>query len=102
MELTPEMFEEEMSAALKTYDQCVVCLEKSPDECRDSLDSLLRKAIKAYNNRGEGLRHGLALDPQVTIILSQQEGTDRPLCGIYFNLYSPHKKRGLRPATSNR
>jgi hypothetical protein len=34
------------------------------------------------------LRHGIALDKQVTIILSQTDN-DRPLCGIYFNLHSP-------------
>ena len=52
------------------------------------------KAIKAYQNRGPNLRHGIALDKQVTIILSQTE-TERPLCGIYFNLSSPyHKKNG--------
>jgi hypothetical protein len=38
------------------------------------------------------LRHGIALDKQVTIILSQTEN-ERPLCGIYFNLHSPYKKK---------
>jgi len=40
------------------------------------------------------LRHGIALDKQVTIILSQTEN-DRPLCGIYFNLHSPYKKKAV-------
>jgi hypothetical protein len=50
------------------------------------------KAIKAYENRGASLRHGIALDRQITVILSQTE-SDRPLCGIYFNLHSPYQKK---------
>jgi hypothetical protein len=52
------------------------------------------KAIKAYETRGTGLRHGIALDRQVTVILSQSEGP-LPLCGIYFNLHSPYQKNTL-------
>jgi hypothetical protein len=52
----------------------------------------VEKAIKAYENRGPNLRHGIALDKQVTVILSQTEN-DRPLCGIYFNLSSPYHKK---------
>jgi len=59
-----------------------------------SLNSLMTKAIKAYENRGAGLRHGIALDKQVTIILSQSD-EERPLCGIYFNLHSPYQKNAL-------
>jgi hypothetical protein len=55
------------------------------------LKSLMAKAIKAYQDRGAHLRHGIALDRQVTIILSQND-TDRPLCGIYFNLHSPYQR----------
>ncbi len=43
-------------------------------------------------SRGPHLRHVIALDKQVTIILSQTE-QERPLCGIYFNLHSPYKKK---------
>ena len=46
----------------------------------------------AFENRAPGLRHGLALDKHVTIILSESEG-ERPLCGIYFNLHSPYRKK---------
>jgi hypothetical protein len=81
-----------MTDALKAYDKFIVCLDKTPDECAASLASLMEKAIKAYNDRGPNLRHGIALDKQVTIILSQTE-SERPLCGIYFNLYSPYHKR---------
>lgn len=91
--MTVETFRAEIDEALKAYRKYIVCLDKTPEECQASLNSLVHKAIKAYINRGPNLRHGIALDKHVTIILSQTEG-DRPLCGIYFNLVSPyHKKR---------
>jgi hypothetical protein len=86
------MFRHEMREATKAYEKFIVCLDKVPDECERSLDSLMEKAIKAYENRGPHLRHGIALDKHVTIILSQTE-QDRPLCGIYFNLHSPYQKK---------
>jgi hypothetical protein len=96
--VTVESFKSEIAEALKAYDKYIVCLDKTPEECQASLVSLMEKAIKAYQNRGPNLRHGIALDKQVTIILSQTE-TDRPLCGIYFNLSSPyHKKNGAKTA----
>jgi hypothetical protein len=94
LRVTVESFKQEIAEAMKTYEKYVVCLDKTPEECESSLVSLMEKAIKAYQNRGPNLRHVIALDMQVTIILSQTE-TDRPLCGIYFNLSSPyHKKNG--------
>lgn len=92
--MTAEIFKSEIEEALKAYDKFIVCLNKTPEECEASLYSLMDKAIKAYDSRGPTLRHGIALDKQVTIILSQTEG-DRPLCGIYFNLHSPYQKRTL-------
>ncbi len=92
MELTVEMFKPEIEVAARTFDKYVVCLDKTPDECLAALESLMGKAIKAYENRGPSLRHGIALDKQVTIILSQTDH-DRPLCGIYFNLNSPYQKK---------
>ncbi|KAB2674703.1 MAG: hypothetical protein DVB31_01650 [Verrucomicrobia bacterium] len=92
MELTAETFEPEMRAALANYDRHIVCLEKVPEECETSLRSLMEKALKAFQNRGPDLRHGIALDRHLTIILSQTEGP-RPLCGIYFNLHSPWSKK---------
>ncbi|MFN3409223.1 MAG: hypothetical protein ACK45B_09545 [Limisphaerales bacterium] len=80
-----------MNAALKAFDKFIICLEKSPEEFQMALRSLMAKAIRAYENRGEGMRHGIALDGQITVILSQSD-TDRPLCGIYFNLHSPYQK----------
>ncbi len=92
MDLTVETFETEIVEALRNYDKFIVCLDKTPEECREALVSLMDKAIRAYVSRGPHLRHGIALDKQVTIILSQTEH-DRPLCGIYFNLHSPYKKK---------
>jgi hypothetical protein len=96
MDLTVETFEEEILEAIKAYDKYIVCLDKPPDECRKDLSSLMEKAIKAYASRSANLRHGIALNKQVTIILSQTDG-DRPLCGIYFNLHSPYKKKSGGP-----
>ena len=95
--VTVEMFSSEIEVALKAYDKYIVCLDKTPDECRASLVSLLEKAIKAYESRAPNLRHGIALDPQVTVILSQTE-SERPLCGIYFNLHSPYHRKSATKA----
>jgi hypothetical protein len=91
------MFKQEISEAIKSYDKYIVCLDKVPEDCAQSLTSLMEKAIKAYENRGPHLRHGIALDKQITIILSQTDH-DRPLCGIYFNLHSPYQKKGSAKA----
>ena len=99
MELTVETFKPQLLAALGAYEKHVVCLNKTPEDCQASLVSLMEKAIKAYQSRGPTLRHGIALDQQITIILSQTEG-EKPLCGIYFNLHSPYQKKngaGRRP-----
>ena len=92
--MTVDTFKTEIAAALKAFDKFIVCLEKSPQEFEASLRSLIKKAIRAYETRGEGMRHGIALDGQVTVILSQGD-TERPLCGIYFNLHSPYQKQAL-------
>ena len=90
--MTAETFKPEIAAALRTYDRYVVCLEKGTEECAEALYSLMEKAINAYENRAAGLRHGIALDKHITVILSQTEG-DRPVCGIYFNLRSPYQRK---------
>src|SRR5580658_1706170 len=92
MELNVDTFQAEILEALRTYERHIVCIDKTPEDCKAALVSLMDKAIKAYVSRGPHLRHGIALDKQVTIILSQTEH-DRPLCGIYFNLHSPYKKK---------
>jgi hypothetical protein len=92
MSLNAEQFESELAAAQKSFDRHIVCLEKTPEEGGDAIRRLLKKAIAAYESRAEGLRHGIALDRHVTIILSQTEG-DRPLCGVYFNLHSPYAQK---------
>jgi len=92
--MTIDSFKREITAAVKAYDKFVVCLEKTPEDFEAALVSLMAKAIKAYENRGVGMRHGIALDGQVTIILSQGDG-ELPLCGIYFNLHSPYHRNTL-------
>lgn len=87
-----EEFGTEIAAAVKAYDRYVVCVEKTPDQFLKSLESLMKKAIDVFENRAPGLRHGIALDSHVTIMLSETSG-ERPLCGIYFNLHTPHKKK---------
>ncbi len=92
--MTVELFTREVAEATKAYEKYVVCLDKTPEEFETALKSLLGKAIKAYESRGPDLRHGIALDKHVTVILSQSDGA-RPLCGIYFNLHSPYQKQSL-------
>src|SRR5213080_3841103 len=92
--VTVETFRAELMEAMRAYDRYVICIDKIPEEFEASLISLLHKAIKAYESRGPQLRHGIALDRQVTVILSQNE-SPRPLCGIYFNLHSPYQKQSL-------
>lgn len=93
--MTVETFKKELAEAVQAYDKYIVCLDKTPDVFKTSLMSLMAKAITAYDTRGPNLRHGIALDKQVTIILSQTDGP-RPLCGIYFNLCSPYQKQIAR------
>jgi hypothetical protein len=92
MDLTVETFRQEISEAVKGFEKYILCLDKTPEECEEALDRLMDKAIKAYASRGTNLRHGIALDKQITIILSQTESA-KPLCGIYFNLSSPYRKK---------
>lgn len=99
--VTADTFKSEIEDALKAYEKFVVCIDKTPEECEASLRSLIDKAIKAYDNRGSHMRHGIALDKQVTVILSQTD-QERPLCGIYFNLHSPYQKKiPSKPAKSS-
>jgi len=92
--VTTRTFQKEIKAAIKAYDHHVVALGKSVDDFEEALESLVLKAIQAYEQRGEGMRHGIALDKEVTVILSQSDA-ERPLCGIYFNLHSPYHRRSL-------
>jgi len=100
MTLTVEEFKEEIAGALRHYEKFVICIEKTPEDFLRSLQSLLKKAITAYEDRGPGLRHGLALDRHVTIMLSQTDDNDRPLCGIYFNLHSPYRRQAEAAGSS--
>jgi hypothetical protein len=89
--VTAETFKQEIAEAMKAYEKYVICIDKTPEDFEASLSSLLVKAIKAFESRGPNLRHGIALDRHVTIILSQND-SPKPLCGIYFNLHSPYQK----------
>lgn len=95
--MTEENFRKEIRVALGNYDRFVVCLGKTLDEFETSLVSLVRKAIHAFETRAPGLRHGIALDRFITVILSQADA-ERPHCGIYFNLHSPYQKQVLAAA----
>ena len=98
--MTVDTFKPEVAEAIKAYEKYVVCIDKTPEDFEASLVSLLGKAITAYENRGPQLRHGIALDKQVTVILSQNEAP-RPLCGIYLNLHSPYQRQGpAKPASA--
>lgn len=92
--MTVDTFRDEIADAVKNYDRYVICLQKTPEEFEAALDSLMQKAITAFQQRSAGLRHGIALDKEVTIILSLSD-SPRPLCGIYFNLHTPYKKNSL-------
>jgi len=92
--MTVDTFRREIDEAVRNYDRYVVCLDKTPDDFSASLASLLQKAIMAFDSRAVGMRHGIALDREITIILSQSDN-ERPLCGIYFNLHTPYKRGGL-------
>ena len=99
MPLQAEDFRHEIEVAAANYDKFIVCLDKTPEDFLRSLQSLMLKAITAYETRAPGLRHGIALDRHVTIILSQTDADERPLCGIYFNLHSPHRKPAAQKTT---
>lgn len=92
-----EYFSSEIRQAVAVYDRYVVCIDKTPDQFESSVKSLIVKAIKVYENRAPGLKHGIALDHQVTVILSEPPDSPgenvRPLCGIYFNLHSPYRRK---------
>ena len=90
--VTVDTFRQEIVDALRMYDRYIICIDKTPEDFEICLSSLLAKAIKAYENRGPQLRHGIALDRYITVILSQNENS-KPLCGIYFNLHSPYQKQ---------
>lgn len=93
LDTTPLLpFKDQIDAAVSAYDKFIVCIGKPPDEFSFSMASLGLKALKAFETRAEGNKHGIACDKFVTIIFSQQDGGRPPLCGVYFNLHSPYTK----------
>ena len=65
MELTNETFRREIDAAILSYDRHVVCIFKTPDDCLEAIERLMLKAIKAYENRADGMRHGGSLAAKI-------------------------------------
>ena len=104
--MTADSFKQEIADAMRAYEKYVICIDKTPEEFHTALLSLVKKAVKAYETRGANLRHGIAPDKFVTVILSQHEGAQQPLCGIYFNLASPYQKqmsvKELQPVVSGK
>ena len=92
MELTLHHYRKELAEALHRYDRYVVCLDKPTEEFEQDVRRLMVKAMHAFRNRARGLRHGIALDSHMTVIISENRKS-LPLCGIYFNLHSPYEKR---------
>lgn len=92
MPLKAQQFEKEIQTALRSYSRHIVCIEQVPDDAEDALRLLMGKAIRAFEGRETGMRHGIALNRLITVILSQSD-TARPHCGIYFNLHSPYAKK---------
>lgn len=99
--VTVDMFSLEVANAMKAYEKYVVCIDKTPADFQPILTSLLEKAINAYQTRAPHLRHGIALDRHLTIILSQND-SGPPFCGIYFNLHSPYQTQMLAQASRGR
>lgn len=103
--VTADSFKQEIADAMRAYEKYVICIDKTPEEFHTALLSLVKKAVKAYETRGPSLRHGIALDRHVTVILSHNDEGSQPLCGIYFNLASPYQKqmtaKELLPATGS-
>ena len=98
--MTIETFKREIAAAVKAYEKYIVCLDKTPEDFEASLQFAdAKRRSRPTKTAGEGLRHGIALDKRVTVILSQSDEA-RPMCGIYFNLHSPYQKNAL-PKTVN-
>jgi len=99
MVLTAETFEDEICGGVASFDKFIVCIDKTPEECRASLVSL-RKSHQDLRERGPILRHGIALDCQLTIILSQTEH-ERPLCAS-ISTSIPLQEEAPRPKSQKR
>ena len=84
-----------MEEAISAFDKYIVCVDRIPEEFEASLNSLVSKAIKAYENRGPNLRHGIALDRYVTVIL-RPGGSPRTIVRDLFQ--SPLSLPGPEPA----
>jgi len=97
MEILPECFAKQACEAFTNYNKYVICLNKTNEQFTKSLISLLTKAIKAYNERGDK-KNGIALDKFMTVTLTENEKEELPTINIYFNLYSDYAKKQNKKA----
>lgn len=86
--MTPKDFQQQIVAAVKAFDRCVVSLDAPPVDFATTLPGLVRKAIAQFEKRAPGMRHGIVLNRHVTVMVSDHHG--RVLCNIYFNLHSDY------------
>jgi hypothetical protein len=95
--MTVHSFQREIAIAVKAYDKYVVCIDRTPEDFEASLTSLLAKAIKAYETRGEGLRHGIALDKQNRHLEPRRRGA-----AVVWHLFQPPLALPEKYAAENR
>lgn len=86
--MKPEDFQAQMEAAVKQYDRCIVSLGLAPRDFAASLVGMVERAINQFVQRAPGMRHGITVSQQVTVIISDYQG--QVACNIYFNLHSDY------------
>ena len=92
LRVTIETFKKEIATAVKAFDKYIVSLEKSPEELRLPR-SVMAEGARRLRELCPGMRHGLALDKQVTIILSQRHRA--PAEWHLFQFNCPYQKNAL-------
>ena len=101
MELTNETFRREIDAAMLSYDRHVVCIFKTPDDCLEAIERLMLKAIKAYENRADGMRHGRSGRRRRGSGLHRCSGeflaAKDELVGLFGAARAPHARVKARP-----
>ena len=63
MDLTVEMFRQEISEAVKGFEKYIVCLDKTPEECEEAIErfSTIDAGLEAFM-RPQRERHGITTD----------------------------------------
>jgi hypothetical protein len=85
--ISVDTFSRQIDEAKKNYERHVICLGQLPEEL--DLKPLVEHAILAFSKRPRELRHAVALNGYITVILSKSD-SEVPHCAIYFNLHSPY------------